>query len=51
MDLTERGLDGLGLSDIQAADVQMIDSVEHMESLTRIGKTLAKRDVRGAHFQ
>ena len=51
VDLTERGLDGLGLSDIQAADVQMIDSVEHMESLTRIGKTLAKRDVRGAHFQ
>jgi hypothetical protein len=50
VDLTERGLDSLGLSDIEAQSVQMIDSVEHMASLTRIGRALAKRDVREAHL-
>ncbi len=51
VELTERGLDALGLADIEAQSVQMIDSVAHIDSLTRIGKALAARDVQTAHLQ
>jgi hypothetical protein len=51
VELTGSGLDALGLADIEAQSVQMIDSVAHMGSLTRIGKALARRDVRAEHFR
>ncbi len=51
LELSERGLGELGLSDIEAQSVQMIDSVAHIDSLTRIGKALAARDVQTAHLR
>ena len=51
LELSERGLGDLGLADIEAQSVQMIDSVAHIDSLTRIGKALAARDVQAAHLR
>jgi hypothetical protein len=51
VDLTQRGLDGLGLAHIRAADVQKMDSVGHIPELAEVGVTAAMRDVSPAHFQ
>ena len=50
VDLTEPGLDALGLSDIPATDVDQMDSVDHIDDLVRIGRTAAKKDVNVEHF-
>ena len=52
--LTRAGLDGLGLPDVRPADVQRMDSVQHIGDLQRIGMRLVALRVLvgddGAHF-
>ena len=51
VDLTQDGLNNLGLSKIRASDVQRMDSVDHIQDLAEIGSVAAARDVSPAHFQ
>ena len=49
-ELTRRGLDELGLPEIQPENVQMLDSVDHVGELQQIGKALAEGQVKESHF-
>jgi hypothetical protein len=49
-ELSAPGLASLGLPDIQPADVQQLDSVDHMDALQRVGVAYAKASVRADHF-
>lgn len=49
-DVSFDGLKELGLSDINPSKVQMMDSVEHIPDIQRVGITYAGRHVRPAHF-
>jgi hypothetical protein len=49
-ELTREGLDALDLPDVTPEHVQMLDSVEHIEELGRIGRAVAGR-VKTDHFQ
>ena len=51
VDLTQDGLNNLGLSNIRALDVQRMDSVDHIQDLAKIGSVAAARDVSPVHFQ
>lgn len=42
-ELTRKGLDGLGLSDVAPENVQMLDSVAHIPELSRVGQAVASR--------
>ena len=48
-DVTQAGLDALSLADIKAADVQAMDSVEHLGYLQKLGRPVAKSNVRAEH--
>jgi uncharacterized protein len=50
VDLTQPGLDALGLSRIKSADVLPMDSVKHLDDLAEIGRVAAARDVKASHF-
>lgn len=50
-ELTSQGLAELGLSDINAADVQKLDSVAHVQDLARIGQAVVRRRVDASSFQ
>ena len=49
-DLSQKGLDALGLSEIKAAAVQKMDAVDQIENLSRVGQTVAKNEVAIEHF-
>jgi len=49
-ELTRKGLDALGLRDINPADVQQLDSVDHVADLQRVGKAVAEQKVKAEHF-
>jgi hypothetical protein len=51
VDLTQPGLDKLGLSRIRASDVQQMDAVNHIGDMSLVGKTAATADVADTHFQ
>ena len=51
VDLSQPGLNALGLSGIMAADVQKMDNVDHVTDMDQIGQVAAGRDVSEAHFQ
>jgi len=44
-DVSQPGLDSLGLSAIKAADVQQLDSIEHIEAIRRVGVAFADKHV------
>jgi hypothetical protein len=46
-----KGLAELGCSDINCEEVQMLDSVKHIEKLQRVGQAVAKRKVAPEHFK
>lgn len=48
-ELTSRGLRELGLSDIDPAEVQQLDSIAHMRNLQRVGEAIGGR-VKDEHF-
>jgi patatin-like phospholipase/acyl hydrolase len=49
-ELTRKGLDKLGLHDVDPEDVQKLDSVEHIPDLQRVGRTVAEKYVRKEDF-
>jgi hypothetical protein len=49
-ELTGKGLAELGLTGIQAEEVQKIDSVENLDDLQRIGQAIAQQKVRIQDF-
>jgi patatin-like phospholipase/acyl hydrolase len=49
-ELTRKGLDKLGLSDINPDHVQKLDSVEHIPELQHVGRAVAREYVRQEHF-
>ncbi len=44
-DVSQPGLDALGLSDVKSADVQTLDSIEHIPEIRRVGEAFARRYV------
>jgi uncharacterized protein len=50
-ELSVKGLAELGCSDINCEEVQMLDSVKHIEKLQRVGQAVAKRKVAPEHFK
>jgi predicted acylesterase/phospholipase RssA len=50
-DVTQNGLAALGLPDIRAEDIQMMDAVTHMEDIRRVGAAFAARHVGIDHFR
>ncbi len=44
-DVSQAGLDELGLADIKAADVQTLDSIDHIPDIQRVGVAYGKRYV------
>jgi len=49
-ELTSSGLAKLGLTDIQPEEVQKIDSVEHLDDLQRIGRSVAQQKIKIQDF-
>jgi hypothetical protein len=49
-DLSQKGLNALGLNDIEAAGVQKMDAVRQIENLSRVGQAVATREVAIEHF-
>ena len=45
-DVTQQGLRDLGLGDVDAAAVQQMDSVEHIDDIQKVGRTYAAKHVR-----
>jgi hypothetical protein len=50
-ELTRSGLDALGLTNVEPANVQQLDSVEFVGDLQRVGKAVAEKNVKAEHFQ
>jgi hypothetical protein len=49
-DLSRGGLDALGLSGIDPEDVQRMDSIDHVDELSQVGKQVAVGHVDPEHF-
>jgi hypothetical protein len=49
-DLSQKGLDDLGLNDIEAAAVQKMDAVGQINNLSRVGQAVAQKEVSIDHF-
>jgi hypothetical protein len=49
-DVTQAGLNELGLNDIEAANVQVMDSVDCIPDIQRVGMTYAEKFVRREHL-
>jgi patatin-like phospholipase/acyl hydrolase len=50
-DLSQEGLNGLGLNGIKAEDVQMLDSVDHIPQIRQVGQAYGARHVSLAHLR
>jgi hypothetical protein len=49
-ELTQHGLQALGLGDIEPAHVQALDSVTYIDQLQRVGRAVAATELTPAHF-
>lgn len=49
-ELSSKGLNDLGLTDINAKDVQPMDSVKHINKLQKVGQAIAEKKVKESHF-
>ncbi|MEM9759588.1 MAG: patatin-like phospholipase family protein [Pseudomonadota bacterium] len=49
-ELTSKGLEALGVPDIDPSDIQKLDSVDHMDALQRVGKAVGQQQVQPSHF-
>ncbi len=49
-ELSEEGLDALGLSEIEPKNVQKLDSVDYIPDLQRIGKAIGSIKIKEEHF-
>ena len=50
-DVSQAGLNTLGLTDIKAKEVQVMDSVKHMPQIQRVGTTYAAKHVSLDHLR
>jgi patatin-like phospholipase/acyl hydrolase len=50
VELSREGLDALGLENIEAGHVQRMDSVEHIDEVQEVGRTVAAKKVIASHF-
>ena len=50
-DVTQAGLNELGLPDVKAGDVQVMDSVKHTKDIQRVGQAFAARHVTLKHLE
>jgi uncharacterized protein len=48
--LTRKGLDDLGLEDVEPSEIEKLDSVKYMRDLRRIGERVARFKVKSEHF-
>jgi Patatin-like phospholipase len=49
-ELSDAGFERLGLTGIRPEDVQMLDSIDHIAELKRIGQAVAESQVEARHF-
>jgi len=49
-ELSKQGLAALGLGHVQPADVQQLDSIDHMDEIQAVGTAYAGQSVQAAHF-
>ena len=49
-ELSREGLNALGLPDTKPADVQQMDSVDHIGEMQEVGRALAHQKVKSEHF-
>ncbi len=49
-ELTRDGLHALDIDDIEPKEVQMLDSVDHVDKLQRVGRAVAEKKVCAEHF-
>jgi len=49
-ELSREGLNALGLPDTKPADVQQMDSVDHIGEMQEVGRALAQQKVKSEHF-
>lgn len=49
-DVSREGLDRLGLPDVEPEKVQLMDSVQYIPDIQRVGARLAEREVKPEHF-
>jgi hypothetical protein len=50
-ELTKEGLSALGLPDVKPANVQQLDSIDHIDELQAVGRAVGDRDVKIADFE
>lgn len=50
-DVSRAGLDALGLAGVSAEAVQIMDSIEHIDAIRRVGAAYAAQAVRGEHLR
>jgi predicted acylesterase/phospholipase RssA len=50
-DVSRAGLDALGLAGVSAEAVQVMDSIEHIDAIRRVGAAYAAQAVRGEHLR
>lgn len=50
-DVTQSGLNTLGLDDIPASTVQVLDSIDHIQDIQRVGKAYAEQHFKLRHFE
>ncbi|HEV7891351.1 MAG TPA: patatin-like phospholipase family protein [Pyrinomonadaceae bacterium] len=50
-ELTKDGLTALGLPDVKPANVQQLDSIDHIDELQAVGRAVGDRDVKIADFE
>jgi hypothetical protein len=50
-DVSQSGLNALGLKDVDAAKVQVMDSVDHIDEIQKVGKSYADKHVDIEHFK
>lgn len=50
-DVSQKGLQALGLNDIDAASVQTLDSVDHITDIRKVGQAYAQKHCQYDHFR
>lgn len=50
-DVSQKGLNALGLNDINAANVQLMDSVDHITDIRKVGLAYAQQHCKYEHFK
>jgi patatin-like phospholipase/acyl hydrolase len=49
-DVSRKGLDALGLQNVQPGHVQLLDSIKYIDEIRRVGQAVASQKVKAEHF-